>query len=58
MNCFYTSASLPSCFLLSVTDSKIKQRVSKFCIKLDKTATETLEIGGVLGERCLSRAAV
>jgi hypothetical protein len=41
-------------------DGKIKQRVCiKFCMKLSKSATETLEIlGEAFGEHSLSRTAV
>jgi hypothetical protein len=41
-------------------DGKIEQHVCiKFCMKLDKSATETLEMfHGAFGERSLSRTAV
>jgi hypothetical protein len=39
------SAFSTSCFVLSQMDGKIEQRVCiKFCVKLDKSATETLKI--------------
>jgi hypothetical protein len=45
MHYFYTSAFLTSCFILSVMDDKIEQHVCvKFCVKLGKSATETLEL--------------
>jgi hypothetical protein len=44
-HCFYTSAFSTSCFVLSAMDGKIEQCVSiKFCVKLSKPATETLEM--------------
>jgi hypothetical protein len=53
--CFFDS-----CFILPVTDGKIEQCVCvKFCPKLSKSTTETLEmLCEAFGERCLSRAAV
>jgi hypothetical protein len=43
LHCFYTSAFLTSCFLLSAMDGKIEQHVCiKFCMNLGKSATETL----------------
>jgi hypothetical protein len=39
MRCFYTSAFSTSCFVLSAMDGKIK-----FCVKLIKSTTETLEM--------------
>jgi hypothetical protein len=55
MNAFSTS-----CFVLSAMDGKIEQRVCiKFCVKLDKSATETLEmLREAFGEYSLSRTAV
>jgi hypothetical protein len=41
MHCFYTSTFSTSCFLSPVMDGKIEQCV---CIKLGKSATETLEM--------------
>jgi hypothetical protein len=39
------SAFFILCFVLSVMDGKIEQRVCmKFCVKLGKSATETLEM--------------
>jgi hypothetical protein len=44
-HCFYTSAFSPSCFVLSAMDGKLEQSVCiKFCVKLGKSATETLEM--------------
>jgi hypothetical protein len=44
-HCFYTSAFLTSCFILPATDGKIEQCVCiKFCVKLGKSTTETLEM--------------
>jgi hypothetical protein len=45
MHCFYTSAFSTSYFVLSVMDGKIKQCACiKFCVKLSKSAAETLEM--------------
>jgi hypothetical protein len=45
-----------SCFPLAAMDDKIKQNVCiKFCVKIGKSATETLEM---LHEASLSRTAV
>jgi hypothetical protein len=45
MHCFYTSAFLTSCFVLPVTDCRIKQRTCiKSCVKFSKSATKTLEV--------------
>jgi hypothetical protein len=45
MHCFYTSAFLTLCFILSVMDGKTEQHVCiKFCVKLCKYTTETLEM--------------
>jgi hypothetical protein len=39
------SAISASCFILSAMDGKIEQHVCiKFCVKLGKSATETLEM--------------
>jgi hypothetical protein len=45
---------------LAATDSKIEQRVCiKFCVKLGKSATDTLEmLREAFGEHSLSRKAV
>jgi hypothetical protein len=53
--CFSTS-----CFVLSVMDGKIKQRVCiKFCVKFGKSTTKTLEMLCVaFGEHSLSWTAV
>jgi hypothetical protein len=41
----FMSAFSTSCFILSAMDGKIEQRVCiKFCMILDKFATETLEM--------------
>jgi hypothetical protein len=50
------SAFSASCFVLSPMDSKIEQRVCiKFCVKLGKSATETLEmLREAFGEHSLS----
>jgi hypothetical protein len=55
-HCFYMSACLTSCHLLSEMDSKIKQHVCiKFYVKLGKSATEILEMyHGAFGEHSLS----
>jgi hypothetical protein len=60
MHCFYTSASFTSCFVLSVMDGKIEQHICiKFCVKLGKSATKTLEmLDEAFGELSLSWAAV
>jgi hypothetical protein len=54
------SAFSTLCFVLSVMDGKIEQPVCiKFCVKLGKYATETLEmLHEAFGEHCLSRTAV
>jgi hypothetical protein len=42
-HCFCINASSVLCFILSVMDGKIKQRVCiKFCVKHGKSATEAL----------------
>jgi hypothetical protein len=48
------------CFVLSATDGKIEQRVCiKFCMKIGKSTTETLEmLNEVFGEHSLSWTAV
>jgi hypothetical protein len=60
MYLFYTSAFSTSCFALSAMDGKVEQRVCiKFCVKLGKSAIETLEmLHGAFGEHSLSRRAV
>jgi hypothetical protein len=60
MHCFYTSTFSTSCFVLSVMDGKIEQCVCiKFCVKLGKSAAETLEmLCETFGEHSLSRTAV
>jgi hypothetical protein len=57
---FYTSAFSTSCFVFSAMAGKIEQRVCiKFCMKLGKSASETLEmIREAFGEHSLSRTAV
>jgi hypothetical protein len=59
MHCFYTSAFLTLCFVLSAMDGKIEKRVCiKFCVKLGKSAIETLEmLRKAFGEHSLSRTA-
>jgi hypothetical protein len=56
MHCFYTSAFSTSRFVLFAMDGKIKQSACiKFCVKLGKSATETLEmLHVVFGELPLS----
>jgi hypothetical protein len=51
------SAFSASCFVLSAVDGKIKQHVGiKFCVKLSKSDTETLEmLYEAFGEHSLSR---
>jgi hypothetical protein len=60
MHYFYTSALLTSGFILSVMDGKIEQHVCiKFCVKLGKSATKTLEmLCGAFGELSLSQTAI
>jgi hypothetical protein len=60
MPLFYTSAFSTSCFILSAMDGKTKQRVCiKFCVKLGKSATKTLEmLREAFGEHSLSQTAV
>jgi hypothetical protein len=59
-HCFYTSASLTLCFILSAVDDKIEQRVCiRFSAKLGKSATEALEmLRETFGELSLSWTAV
>jgi hypothetical protein len=59
-HCFYKSAFLTLCFVLSALDDKLKQYVCiKFCVKLSKSATETLEmLCEAFGEHSLSLIAV
>jgi hypothetical protein len=59
-HCFYTSAFSTLCFLLSVMDGKIEQRVCiKFRVKLGKSDTEILEVlHEGFGEHSLSWTAV
>jgi hypothetical protein len=54
------SAFSPSCFVLSAMEGKIEQHVCiKFCVKLSKCTTETLEIlNEAFGELSLSWTAV
>jgi hypothetical protein len=49
-----------TCFVLCAIDGKMEQRVCiKFCVKLGKSATETLEmLHEALGEHSLSQTAV
>jgi hypothetical protein len=56
MHCFYTGSFSTSCFVLSVIDGKIEQHgCIKFCVKLGKSATETLEmLCEAFGEHSLS----
>jgi hypothetical protein len=53
---FLHDALLTSCFVLSVMDGKIEQRVcTKFCLKLGKSDTKTLEmLHAAFGEHSLS----
>jgi hypothetical protein len=45
MHCFHTGAFSASHFVLSAMDGKIERSVCiKFCVKLSKSATETLEV--------------
>jgi hypothetical protein len=48
------------CFILSVVGGKIEQRICiEFCVKLGKSATETLEmLREAFGEHYLSQMAV
>jgi hypothetical protein len=57
---FYMSALSTSCFVLSAMYGKIKQRVCiKFCMKLGKSTTKTLEMHHeAFGEHALSRTVV
>jgi hypothetical protein len=58
-HCFYASGFSTSCFVLSAMGGKIEHCVCiKFCVKLGKSATETLEmLHEAFGEHALSRAA-
>jgi hypothetical protein len=53
---FYANAYSTLCFVLSAMDGKSKQRVCiKFCMKLSKSAVETLEmLFEAFGEHSLS----
>jgi hypothetical protein len=55
MHCFYKSAFSTWYFPLAEMDGKIEQRVCiKFCVKLGKSTTETLEmLREVFGEQYL-----
>jgi hypothetical protein len=55
-HCYYTNAIATLCFVLSAIDGKIEQRVCiKFCMKLGKSTTETLEMFcEAFGEHSLS----
>jgi hypothetical protein len=57
---FYASAFLTLCFVLSAMDGKIEQCVCiKFCVKLSKSATETLEmLHEAFGAHSLSQTAL
>jgi hypothetical protein len=57
MHYFYMSAFSTSCFVLSAMDDKIEQHVCiKFCVKLGKSVTETLEmLRKAFGEHSLSQ---
>jgi hypothetical protein len=59
-HCFYTSSFSTSCFVLSAMDGKIEQLVCiHFCVKLRRSATETLEmLRETFGERSLRRTEV
>jgi hypothetical protein len=59
-HCFCTSAFSALYFVLSAMDGKIEQRVCiKFCMKLSKSTTETLEmLREAIGEHSLSQMAV
>jgi hypothetical protein len=59
-HCFYTSDFSTSYFPLAAIEGKIEQRVCiKFCVKLGKFATKTLEmLSEDFLEYSLSRAAV
>jgi hypothetical protein len=55
----YMSAFLTSCFILSAMDGKIERVCIKFCVKLSKSTTKTLEmLHEAFGEHSLSQAAV
>jgi hypothetical protein len=59
-HCFYISAFLTLCFVLSAIDGKIEQRVCiKFCVKFSKSTTDTLEVlHEAFGKKSLSRTAI
>jgi hypothetical protein len=59
-HCFYESAFSTLCFVLSAMDGKIRQCVCiKFCVKLSKSTTRTLEIlRNAFGEHSLSQTVV
>jgi hypothetical protein len=56
----YMTAFSHSCFILSAMDSKIEQHVYiKFCVKLCKSTTETLEmVCEAFGEHSLSETMI
>jgi hypothetical protein len=60
MHCCYTSAFSISFFSLAAMDGKIEQSFCfKFCVKLGKSATETLKmLREAFGEYTLSGTAV
>jgi hypothetical protein len=60
MHYIYVSAFSTSCFILPAIDGNVYQRVCiKFCVKLSKSATETLEmLCETFGEHSLSQTAV
>jgi hypothetical protein len=60
MHCFYTSAFSTSYFPLAAMDGKTEQYVyNTFCVKLRKSATETLEmLREAFGEYSLSPTVV
>jgi hypothetical protein len=60
MHCFYTHAFSTSCLILPAMDDKFEQHVCiKFCVKLSKSTTETLQmLLEAFGEHSLSRTVV
>jgi hypothetical protein len=56
MHCLYTSAFWTLYFVWSVMDGKVEQHVCiRFCMKLGKSATETIEkLCEAFGEHSLS----
>jgi hypothetical protein len=60
MHFIYTSAFSTSFFVLFAMDAKIERGVCiRFCVKLGKSPTETLEmLHEAFGEQCLSRTAI